>query len=243
MNKILFALLATILVSCRSEQPKYIAITETTTVKVPVDYFEVRIQINVHNEDQVKANTTTKSLIHKLFEIFEKHSIPDSDFVTQSSQTAESYLPSSSNTSMYEQRKVISYVGILVLRDTRIYDALFQDIVALGNTNIGVYEFGSYQIDRYKELAFKQAFDKAKGRAAMILAGTNQKLGRLYKVLQDGRDRFADFDNIDGLYDVSGSQDRTSKYSDLGPPPPSPSTFKKKYFNQTATMTVIFEIE
>jgi uncharacterized protein YggE len=242
MGKVLFTLLLLLCMGCQKEDPKYIAVSTSATLKVPVEYFDVRIAVSVKNKDVVKANMTTKATVQKLFGIFEKYSIPDSDFVTKSSETSEDYLPSWGRTSETITRQVVAYTGTLVLRDVKLYDAIFADIVALGNTEVGVKDFGSYQTDKYKELAYKQAFDRSKERATMLLAGTNQKVGQIYKILQDGRDRFNEYDDIDKLVDVSDATVHIMKYSDLGPPPSPPSTFKKKYFEMTASITVIYEI-
>ncbi|HUI31118.1 MAG TPA: SIMPL domain-containing protein [Candidatus Acidoferrales bacterium] len=239
MKTSLLLLLTVVSFGCQSNPPQYIAVNGTATVKVPVDYFEVRISIRNQNADLNKANEQNKALVMKMFGILKKFSITDSDFVTKTSETTESLLPSYLRYDLEKHIPGIEYAGDLILRNTADYDALFKELIALGNVEVGVYNFGSYDIKKYKEESYQQAVIDAKRRAELLLSGTGSKVGKIFKLLQDGQDRYKEYDDIEGLLSSRQALTRTAAMLAL----PMPNTFRKKYFDQTAAVTVIYEIE
>ena len=240
MKTTLFALAFFLIAGCQSKQPQYIAVDGIAKARIPVDYFQVRVTIKTEAATLSAANKENKALVLRFFDILTKYSIPDSDFVTKSSQTSESFLPSYMRFEREKRLPSVEYTGELTLRQTNLYDALFKDAVALGKLEIGVFGFGSFQLENFKQKAYQEATANAKARAELLLSGTGQRVDKIFKILQDGRDRYRDYDDIETIIDSK----RTVPPQVMAMmAQPEPSTFRKQYFDEQVNVTIIYEIE
>ena len=94
MKKIFLIILFQQILFAQAKDPQYIAVEGKATVKVPVEYFLIRITIKNEGQTLSEANKQNKINVLKMFDVLKKHSISDSDFVTKSSETSEASLPS-----------------------------------------------------------------------------------------------------------------------------------------------------
>ena len=224
------------LVFSQAKDPQYVAVEGAAIVVVPVEYFVVRITISSEGKSLSEANTLTKSNVLQMFDILKKYSINDSDFVTKSSETMDATMPSY-RYDTEKKKPTVQYSGELILREPQIYDALFKDLMAISRIEVGVYDFGNSNIQDYKDLAYKNAVLNAKSNAELLLSGTGSKLGKIYKLLQDGRDRYHEYDDIEKVIVPKGGQPMYMSVS------ASPNTFRKKYFEEKVSVTIIYAIE
>lgn len=105
---------------------------------------------------------------------------------------------------------------------------------------MGVSDFGSNETESSKKQAYREAVSRAKERALMLIEGTGQTLGPTVKLLHDGRDRT---DAIESF--LASSEERAAKIVSLSCsalPPRTPSTFRKKYLDETRSATIVYEI-
>lgn len=239
MKKIFLIILFQQILFAQAKDPQYIAVEGKATVKVPVEYFLIRITIKNEGQTLSEANKQNKINVLKMFDVLKKHSISDSDFVTKSSETSEASLPSFPRYNKEAKEISVQYSGELVLRNPQIYDLLFNDLLNIPNIDVGVVGFGNFNVEKYKKTAYKEAVLNAKSNAELLLTGTGCKLGKIYKLLQDGRDRYHEYDNIDQMMNPNSVG---ANYMAMLAPE-LPSTFKKKYFDEYAEVTIIYAIE
>ena len=201
MNKILVALLLPLVVLCQSKDKDidYLVVKGRAEVQVPVEYLEISISIMTYGPSFKIANDSNRAMVFKLFTVFRQFSIPDSDFQTTNN---------SSNQYDYnkepERRLGIQYSGTLYLRNPNSYDSLFQAIVSLGNVSINIARFHSNQQIYYRMLAYQKAVESARNEAQMLLKGSHQSLGKIIKLIQDNRDVFTQYDDIDKILAGTG---------------------------------------
>lgn len=237
MHRILLIILTIAVLGCQNKDSRYIAVEGKATVKAPVNYFEVRVTVATEGPTFSKANDDNKVLVRKVFEVFKKFQISDSDFVTKKSETAEATTPYL-RYGLEKKLPSVEYSGTLLLRNPNLYDAIFKELVQLGKVEVGVYDFGCDSIENYRRDAYRQAVGNAKQQAELLIAGTGHKLGKIFKVLQDARDRYREYDDIESL--VAKSKPSQIMAMELSP---EPSTFRKKYLDVNALVTIIYEIE
>jgi uncharacterized protein YggE len=226
-----------IFISCQNEQTHYIAVNGAGKVNVPIDYFKVNITIKTENINLVKANDENKNLVFKMFDILRKYSIIDSDFVTNKSQSSVNLI---SPYIQFNRDKIIpsiEYSGDLILRNPKNYDAIFKDLMSLGNIDVHINDFGSYSIEQYRIQAYKLATSNAKKQAELLLSGTGNHIGKIYKILQDGIDRSDYYDDIDKIIESRQVKGLNVEAAALT------NTFRKNFIEETATVTVIYEIK
>ncbi len=124
-----------------------------------------------------------------------------------------------------------------------MYNSLFQSLVGLGNVAVNINGFHSSQHAYYRMLAYQKAVEAARQEAEMLLKGTHQSVGKIIKLIQDNRDVFTQYDDIDkALY---GNQFPMGQAVIVSAQVEGPATnrFRKKYFTETAEVTVIFDIK
>ena len=219
------------------QEPQYVVTRGTATVRVPTDFVKIAIGIRTTDESLEEANRKNKELVHKAFDVFRHLAIPDSDFTTTQSQIEDAY-------SAREGRKLeVRYQGTLTLRKISLYDSLLAQLVSLGDINIHIQSFGSNNIAAYAADAYQKAVSSARKQAELLLAGSNQHVGKIIKLLQDGRDPFTEYDDIDQLaHRITQAQPALAVES--------PNFFsvdyhtvRRPYFEQSASVTAIFEIK
>lgn len=230
------------LLGCQEKTPRYIAVNGSATVKAPVNSFQVRVSVMTEGTSFAKANEDNKSLVLKVFDVLKKYHISDSDFVTNSSETAEGSLPFRYSLYGDQEKKPpsINYSGTLILRNPELYDVIFRELVGLGKVDVGVFGFACDSVDQYKNDAYREAVANAKRQAEFLLQGTGNKLGKVFKVLQDAHDRYNEYDDIEAVVAARRTMEVMAMAS-IGDA--RPNTFRKKTFDVNATVTIIYEIE
>jgi|SRR5208283_1371377 len=239
MKTLFLTILLPIAVLCQSKDINYLVVKGRSEVQVPVEYLEVSLSINTDGSSFRAANDSNRILIFKVLDVLRRFDIPDSDFQTTNNSSYEQNY----NIKEPERRFVIHYAGILWLRKPKLYDSLFQSLVGLGNVAVNINGFHSSQHAYYRMLAYKKAVEAARQEAEMLLKGTHQSVGKIIKLIQDNRDVFTQYDDIDKLLQGSWLPIGSPLMATAQGEGSATNTFRKKYFTEAAEVTVIFDIK
>jgi uncharacterized protein YggE len=239
MKALLLAILLPFVVFCQSKDINYLVVKGRAEVQVPVEYLEISLSITTNGSSFKAANDSNRVLVFKVFDVLRRFGIPDSDFQTTNNS---SYDEEAFNRSP-ERRFVIRYTGILYLRNPSSYDSLFQALIGLGNVVININAFHSNQHAYYRMLAYQKAVEAARREAEMLLKGSHQAVGKIIKLIQDNRDVFTQYDDIDKLLEGNTRSSLSEVTISAQRAGPNTDTFRKKYFSEFAEVTVIFDIK
>jgi uncharacterized protein YggE len=237
MNQIVSLLTFGALYLFSPQQSQYVVTRGTATVKVPTDFIKIAIAVRTEEESLQEANQKNRQLVLKVLDVFRELAIPDSDFITTQSETQQAY-------SRTNERKFgVRYEGILTLRRPFLYDSLFASLVSTGDVAVRIQSFGTNNPAFFAAEAYKKAVSSAREQAKLLLAGSGQHVGKILKILQDGRDPFTEYDDIDQLaHRITqarpAGQEQATNFMTV-----SAQTVRRPYFEQSANVTVIFEIE
>lgn len=234
MRYLIFALLLPASAVCQNRDPGYLVVRGRAEIQVPVDFVEMSVMLTSSDSSLQAANDSNRVQIFRLFETLKRYAINDSDFQTRSNSAGRSEYTRESRGPFR-----VSYDGILILRNLGAYDSLFQELVSLGNISVGIVHFGSNSHTLYRMRAYQRAVLNARREADMLLMGTKQKAGRIIKLIQDSRDVFSRYDDIEKLSDGT-IVPLIPKISD---PVPGESTLRKSTFPESVEVTVIFALE
>jgi uncharacterized protein YggE len=238
MKTLLLTMLVPLVVFCQSKDLNYLVVKGRAEVQIPVEYLEVSLSITTEGSSFKAANDSNRILIFKVLDALRRFTIPDSDFQTTNNSSYEQ-----NYNKEVERRFAIHYTGILWLRNPKIYDSLFQTLVSLGNVAVNINGFHSSQHAYYRMLAYHKAVEAARREAEMLLKGSNQKVGKIIKLIQDNRDVFTQYDDIDKLLQGSSVPTGLPGIATAQAEGMATNTFRKKYFTELAEVTVIFDIE
>lgn len=237
MNHILSLLSFASLIVFSPQDPQYVVTRGTATVRVPVDFMKISIGVRTSEATLKEANEKNKDMVLGIFGVLKNLAISDSDFVTTQSETQLTY------SRQNERRLDVHYEAILTLRRPSQYDSLLAALASLGDVIVRIQSFGSNNTSKYAAEAYKKAISSARQQAELLVAGSNQRVGKILKLLQDGRDPFTQYDDIDQL----AQRITQARPIDSERPPDFAtmlaSTIRRPYFDQTANVTVIFEIK
>lgn len=239
MKTLFLAMLLPLVVFCQSKDIDYLVVKGRSEVQVPVEYLEVSLSINTDGSSFKAANDSNRILIFKVLDMLRHFAIPDSDFQTTNNSSYEQNY----NVKETERRFTIRYTGILWLRNPKLYDSLFQSLVGLGNVAVNINGFHSSQHASYRILAYQKAVEAARQEAEMLLKGTHQHVGKIIKLIQDNRDVFTQYDDIDKLVQGGSLPIGLPAIITAQREGPATNTFRKEYFTESAEVTVIFEIK
>ncbi len=237
LNLLAIALFTT---GCSNKEVRYIAVNGSAVVRAPVQYFSVNVSLVTRGSTFSNANSENKILVQKVFEVFRTFGIADSDFVTNTSETSEGTLPYrwAYDPDRPKEMPAVIYSGLLTLRNPANYDALFKELVKLRGVQVGVSGFGCDSIEKYRKMAYAKAVSRARDQAEFLLEGTGRIPGKLVKVLQDGKDRYNDYDDPELIGKSDNSAPACFSVAEA-----EPSTFRRKYFDVDASVTMIYEME
>jgi uncharacterized protein YggE len=135
----------------------------------------------------------------------------------------------------------IYYTAILTLRNLSSYDSLFQALISLGNIQVSIKQFGSTQRTSYRLLAYQKAVDAARREAQMLLKGSHQSVGEIIKLIQDNRDVFTQYDDLDKI--LEGPRSSNMSNIEIVALNATVSTLRREYLTEQAEVTVIFSIK
>lgn len=239
MKALFLTMLIPFAVFGQSKDISYLVVKGRAEVQVPVEFLEVSLSIVTNGVSFKTANDSNRALIFKCFEVLHRFGIPDSDFQT---------INNSSNEDPYnkelDKRYSIRYTGILSLRTPNSYDSLFQALVSLGNVSVNINGFHSSRHAYYRMMGYQKAVEAARREAEMLLKGSNQKVGKIIKLIQDNRDVFTQYDDIEKLLGVDMNLPTSGATMIMASRAmPDASTFRRKYFDEFAEVTVIFDVK
>ncbi len=236
MNQILFCVFVVVFAGCQTQPPRYVITEGSASVRVPIDELVVSVSVETKAKTLAQASDINRALVLKTFDVYKQFGISDSDFVTQSSSAAmeDSYRNDS-------QVPKVSYSGHLTLRDPTMYDAIFKALTDLGRVEVFISSYSNRQVASYRAQAYRDAFASAKKEADLLVAGSDAKVGRTLKILKEGNDPFDRYDNLEKEIERAssapaaafvGNEERKVE-----------KTFRRKYFDVDASVTVMFEIQ
>jgi uncharacterized protein YggE len=234
--RLLYPFLAFILLSCQGPGPRYVVTQGRSEVKVPIETMTLSITIRSKNKSLSEANQETRHSVLSMFHTLKKFGIPDTAFVTTdntSSDTHDSYRD--------DQMAEVQYSGTFDLADTRLFDPVFNELAALGNVSIRISDFNSSKVDEYTKQSYEASLKSARKQADLLLAGTGVKAGRILKVLKGQADAFDEYDNFEKHIENSLAPKPIPDY-DIAMPNLE-QTFRRKYYEISSSVTVMFEIE
>jgi uncharacterized protein YggE len=238
-------LIALLLVGCQTKQADYVVVRGFATVTVPVDYVNISVAVTTSGEALNLAYQHNQALIAKVLDVMRSYSIPDSDFVTIKSDTKDANAETRFAFGRSQKPAfVATYEARLTLRSIARYDEIVRALLTVGNLEIALLSFHSNDIDRYQKQAYAKALLNAREHAEQMVAGSQRRLGKLMKLLQEGRDDFTRYDNIEEPESIQFPQEaRISGPMVMEAKPKGPVTFKRKNFDQNASVTAIFALE
>jgi uncharacterized protein YggE len=243
MRTLALAILLPLVALSQSKEIKYLVVRGKAEVQVPVEFLEVSMSLTSIGPSFKAANDSNRVLVFKVFDVLRRFGIPDSDFQTTNNSSNEDY----SNRDP-ERHFWIHYNGMLHVSRPGSYDSLFQALVSLGNVSMSITGFHSTRDAYYRILAYHKAIEAARAEAKMLLNGSHQSLGKIIKLIQDSRDVFTKYDNIEkiieGTESIEGIESSTSIGRLAGVSVQANSiTFRKNFFSELGEVTVIFEIK
>jgi uncharacterized protein YggE len=239
MKTLCILFLLSVSAAAQTKPMDYLVVRGSAQIQVPVDYLELSVAITSRGTSFRVANDTNRTLTLNMLNTLRAFGIADSDFQTVN------------NSSMFQdynreadRKYVVTYSGTLFLRNLSLYDSLFQALLSLGDVSVTVTRFRSNHLPYYRILAYKKAIDAARAEAEMMLKGSHQSVGKIIKLLQDNRDVFTQYDDIDKLVSMSAPPLAGEKtFSTQSEVSASRATFRRRDFTEFAEVTVIFEIK
>jgi hypothetical protein len=75
------------------------------------------------------------------------------------------------------------------------------------------------------------------------LKGSHQSIGKIIKLIQDDRDVFTKYDDIEQLLEGVGPTPDSALMITVQQTPSNSTTFRRNYFSDFGEVTVIFEIK
>jgi uncharacterized protein len=231
---ILLALFA----GCGNSGDRFIVVEGRSVVRVPIDYVTISINISSPADNLSRASFKNLAAVNRLLETVHALAIPDSDFQTWNKRaSAQPY--------RYDERRPSSvvYDASLSVRDVRRLDTIYSVLASIPDIDLKIVDFNSSHIDEAQREAYNAAMAAAKKKAEMLLAGTGQSVGAVLKILEDSNNPFQNLEYAQKEF-LSGKTVRILRYSDLGPPPSVPvSSFRLRYFDVPAKVTVMYELK
>jgi uncharacterized protein YggE len=243
MKKLILLVLIPFAVFSQSKEIKYVVVKGSAEVKVPVDYLQVIVSVHTYSASAKIAIDSNRTTVLKMLGILRKYMVADSDFQTNDNSSREdAYVKEP------ERRHSITYSAQFNLRNVKSYDSLFQELVGLGNIDISVRGNGSNSSAMYKALAYQKAVKAAQHEAEILLATAHQSLGKLIKLIQDSRDVFTQYDDIDQIVQrmpkyIQKSESQYSGQDVTVSAQASGSIFRRDFYTQAAEVTAIYEIK
>ena len=225
----------------KEKEINYLVVRGRAEVQVPIDYLEVSISITTYGPSFKVANDSNRALVFKLFDVFRQFSVADSDFQT-TNNSANQYDFGREP----DKRLGVQYIGVLTFRHPQQYDSLFQAVTSLGNIAMNISRSRSNQHMYYRTLAYQRAVEAARAEGELMLKGSHQTLGKIIKLIQDNRDTFTQFDDINKLVETGGSSPGEPSLvvsAQAAGPVATRSTFRKNDYTEAAEVTVIFELK
>jgi hypothetical protein len=229
-------LLAGLLMSCQQPAPRYIVTTGQSDIKVPIETMSISITVRSKEKDLTEANQLTRKSVLSMFRTFKKYGIPDSAFVTSSNNASDKH-----ESYRDDQMAEVQYSGDLELSDSKMFDPIFNELVALKNVSVRIDGFHSGKIDDFKKLSYEASIKSARKEAELLLSGTGVKVGRILKVLKDQGDAFEEYDDFEKHVEKTLVH-RPIVMQDVFSPDLE-QTFRRKYFEVSSSVTVMFELE
>ena len=237
MRAILLVILALTLSSCQSSHaPRYVITEGSATLRVPIEEIRVNISVDSDGKTLAEANQSLRATVLRAFAELKQMGISDSDFVTDRHATNFR----TRRTDDVEQPGM-SYAGSFPLRNPDRYDELMKAMTAIGRIQVSIAGYSNRHLDDYRSQVYNQAFAKAKKEAEMLLAPSGSSVGKVLKVLKRGYDPFDQYDNADKEMDRRGGDVAYSVRTT--PLPDYEKIFRRKYFEVSQDVTVMFEIQ
>ncbi|HUI65316.1 MAG TPA: SIMPL domain-containing protein [Bacteroidota bacterium] len=242
MKRFFLLLLIPLTSFSQSQETRYVVVKGTAELKVPIDYFQVYVSIPSFSANTKAASDSNRAAVLRMMDVVRKYGVADSDFQTNNNTSRLDI-----NAKEPDHRCVVTYVAQFNLRRFRSYDSLFQDLQSLGGIDVSVSGNGSNISPYYKMLAYQKAFKAAHHEAEVLMATSHQKLGRLIKLIQDNRDVFTQYDDLDQILKQSvGTQTLEYRYGYANIAATQMSAeriFRREFYTQSAEVTAIFAIE
>lgn len=240
MRFTILLLLLPLTVYSQQKEPDYVVVKGRAQVEIPLEYLQVSIAVSTYGSSYKAANDSNRVLVFSVLDVLKRFGIADSDFQTLNISSYENPVSRDAG-----RAYAIRYNGVLHLRTPQLYDSLFATLVNLGNVAVSISEFQSTKHAYYRMLAYRKAVDAARAEARLLLKGSHQALGRIIKLIQDNRDLYTKYDDIDKL--LSGESALESHSSEVSVAAsaalPAPQAFRAHSFTETAEVTVIFAIK
>ena len=240
MKKVILLLLIPLACLSQSKETRYVVVKGTAEIRVPIDYFQVYISLPTYSSTTKVASDSNRAAVLRMLDVVRKYAVADSDFQTNNNTSRLDI-----NAKDPDHRYVVTYVAQFYLRRFRSYDSLFQDLQSLGGIDVSVSGNGSNNSPYYKMLAYRKAFKAAHHEAEILMASSHQKLGKLIKLIQDNRDVFTQYDDLDQILKQAG----TALPLEYGYPSSSmlnitaQRIFHRDFSTQAAEVTAVFAIE
>ncbi len=225
---------------CNPKPPDYIVVKGVGSVTVPIDYVTIGVTIRSKHTVLKTSYENNQKIVLKMFDIFKSYSIADTDFVTLESdtRTAEGFDYRSK-----PEEYFALYSGLLTLRDIQRYDDIVRSLLGLGNVEISLRKMGSNDMDGYRKKAYANAVENATSEAQYLVAGSSHRLGKILKLLQDNQDSYEKYDYIEQPQKVFRRELSARLEVEIAEAPPKgPLTFRRKDFQESASVTVIYEL-
>jgi uncharacterized protein YggE len=242
VKKLIWLILFPGIVLCQPNGTKYIVVRGTAEVKVPVDYLKIFVSVHSYNPTEKIASDSNHLKVMEMLDVLSKYDIADSDFQTTDNSSRQDLY-----TKDPDRRSIITYSAEFNLRKVKAFDSLFQELVNLGNIDVSVRANGSVHGAGYKLLAYQKAYFVALHEAEVLTKAAGQKLGNLIKLIQDNRDVFTQYDDINQIVESlpnSLPQEATFRGEQaIVSAQAAGQTFRRDFYTQTGEVIAIFEIK
>jgi len=228
--------LTILFLACQEPTPRYVVTEGRAEVKVPIESITVEIAIRSKNKSMDEANQETRKSVLSMFRTFQKFGIPDSLFITTNNRSSDPH-----DSFRLNELAEVTYEGTVQLADPKLFDPIFNELVQLGNVSIRISNFNSSKEEDYRKRSYEAALRSARKQADLLLSGTGAKVGRILKVLKDRGTAFEEYDDFEKHIEKT-RQPQKIIMSHLASPNLD-QTFRRKYYEVNASVTVMFEIE
>jgi uncharacterized protein YggE len=231
-SSIAIALSILCLIGCNQPQPHYVVVDGKYTAKIPIDFIAVRISLDTSAINVRVANERNISMVSRLLQVLKTFGNPDSEFSTAGMSTTRWKA---------DLKPSASYSGTFILREPDQYDDLLVALSKLGDVQVGIHDYGSFDRERYESEAYGKAVESARDQASMLLSKTGDKPGKLIRLLKDQNDPFGTYDNIDQLPYLRPLKNKgivvtAEREQEV-------RVFRKTHYDFKAAVTAIYEIQ
>lgn len=238
MKTLFLAILLPFIAFCQPKDIKYLVVKGKAEVQIPVDFLEVSVSLASVGPSFKAANDSNRVHVFEVFNVLRHFAIPDSDFQTTDNSSSEDYSNKDPQRHFW-----IHYNGMLHVSRPGSYDSLFQALVSIGDVSMRITGFRSSRLPYYRMLAYRRAVDAARAEAVTLLKGSHQSIGKIIKLIQDDRDVFTKYDDIEQLLEGVGPTPDSALMITVQQTPSNSTTFRRNYFSDFGEVTVIFEIK